>query len=1162
MGAQNASSLCFNEVMVANIDQHVDPCWNYGAWVEVYNSGEKAKLISGYWLSDDAENLKKFRILSRQMVPGKGFLVLWFDNYSRYAPTQMDLKLDADGGFLYLSDTSGSLLTSIQYPPAVARSSFARMTDGGEEWGWTSAPTPAASNAGMSFAEKRLSEPEVSHQSGFYTMPLKVEVGIPQGCTLRYTTDGSTPSRTKGQTSTDGKFEVTSSSVYRFVFVADGSLSSKVVTRSFLAQPQTFTIPVISIASDPENLYSDQMGIMVKGTNGRPGRGISENCNWNQDWERPCNFEFLLPDGTPMVNQETWISRCGGWSRANTPCSFKIHATKVFEGEKTLDYPFFDGKPYLKHKMLQFRNGGNDYVHRVKDAFLQQLVATSGLNVDHLEYFPVAHYINGTYYGTINMREPSNKHHVYANYGLDDDEIDLYEIDADSGYVQKCGTDAAWLKLCEEAEGVVYTSAYQKVLQQLDVEAFCNYMAVQLYLGNTDWPKNNLKAFRPIAEGGRFRFVLYDLDHSFYTSDPFTHFVNCKTHTFNALFGEPVTNIVQEVQVVGLFQNLMKNGDFRKRFIDTFCLVAGSVFEPERCREEITRWASRVEHMQTIPNAYGTNASPWPSANSVIAELQKRQAALVDAMKNYTPLRIMTKKPLKATLKSSVPDAQIKMNGLNVPTGRFNGLLVPPVVLKAEPLAGHCFMGWKQGDHSDGVEAVTLLPFSSAWSYYDKGSLDGVDWTSPSFASTEWASGVAPLGYGNIHSYATTLNYGPLSEEKRPTYYFRSGFQVEKLPQEAQFKLDYRIDDGMVVYVNGKEAGRHNMPAGKVTYRTFSTDYAGNDPISGSLLLDRSLFHAGENVIAVEVHNNSFTSSDIHWDACLQMLTPEQHTEDDDYWSREAEVKLPQREDSLMLTACYRKLSSHENTLRPVVINEVSAGNSIYMNDYHKKADWVELYNTTDVDIDLEGYCLSDDVLVPGKYRIGRDGKEINTVIPAKGYKIIWCDKQYGISQLHANFKLSNADGAAVVLTSADGLWADTLVYCAHDGGQTVGRYPDASDSIYLMTRPTIDKRNVNGMYDEKCNLAISSDNTDGVFNAHQGGLRLAYSNGCLLLKNEEASAAQLLVTNLSGMVVMRREMPMHCTTEKVRVDLLRRGVYVATLTDEQGNRCTIKFSI
>ena len=79
-----------------------------------------------------------------------------------------------------------------------------------------------------------------------------------------------------------------------------------------------------------------------------------------------------------------------------------------------------------------------------------------------------------------------------------------------------------------------------------------------------------------------------------------------------------------------------------------------------------------------------------------------------------------------------------------------------------------------------------------------------------------------------------------------------------------------RMDcDSRRVYVNGKEAGRYNMPNGNITFNSFSSSYAGDTPLTGTMELSSSLFKSGDNTIAVEIHNNSYTSSDQFWDAEL-----------------------------------------------------------------------------------------------------------------------------------------------------------------------------------------------------------------------------------------------------------------------------------------------------
>ena len=89
----------------------------------------------------------------------------------------------------------------------------------------------------------------------------------------------------------------------------------------------------------------------------------------------------------------------------------------------------------------------------------------------------------------------------------------------------------------------------------------------------------------------------------------------------------------------------------------------------------------------------------------------------------------------------------------------------------------------------------------------------------------------------------------------------------------------------------------------------------------------------------------------------------------------------------------------------------------------------------------------------------------ISTIIPAHGYRIIWCDKEDGIWDLHAPFKLENEDQNHIILSASDGSWHDTLTYCSHLHTETVGRYPDASRNVYRLTRSTIEKTNQYSSY-------------------------------------------------------------------------------------------------
>ena len=274
---------------------------------------------------------------------------------------------------------------------------------------------------------------------------------------------------------------------------------------------------------------------------------------------------------------------------------------------------------------------------------------------------------------------------------------------------------------------------------------------------------------------------------------------------------------------------------------------------------------------------------------------------------------------------------------------------------------------------------------------------------------------------------------------------------------------------------------------------------------------------------------------------------------------------MPTSTAPLRLVACFTRQTDAEGKPvpgKPVVINEVSAGNSRYVNEYFKKNDWVELYNMTGEDIQLEGYYLSDDPQQPRKHLITAEGTAASTVLPAHGYRIVWCDKLPTESLLHANFKLENADGAMVVLSAPDLSWSDTLAYCAHDGLQSVGRFPDGGSDIYLMTKPTIEHPNAMNSYTTRWERGAGESGVEEVLPARTSGLSLTFADGRLLIKSEDDEHTVLQVYTSGGAMVLSRSVEMTAMHASVGLSPLPPGVYVARLSDHLGNQCTLKFRI
>lgn len=169
---------------------------------------------------------------------------------------------------------------------------------------------------------------------------------------------------------------------------------------------------------------------------------------------------------------------------------------------------------------------------------------------------------------------------------------------------------------------------------------------------------------------------------------------------------------------------------------------------------------------------------------------------------------------------------------------------------------------------------TTLIGAGSEWKYLDDGSNQGVAWRSSSFDDSSWSSGNAQLGYGDGDE-ATVLSYGGNPSNKYITYYFRKHFSLDNPNLSTNLELGLLRDDGAVVYLNGNEVVRSNMPSGTINYLTHASSTVGGS--SESTFYDytfpSSYLVNGDNVVAVEIHQRSKTSSDISFDMHLSYET-------------------------------------------------------------------------------------------------------------------------------------------------------------------------------------------------------------------------------------------------------------------------------------------------
>ena len=290
-------------------------------------------------------------------------------------------------------------------------------------------------------------------------------------------------------------------------------------------------------------------------------------------------------------------------------------------------------------------------------------------------------------------------------------------------------------------------------------------------------------------------------------------------------YGTDAPKPKEEIKFITIFFNMLKNEEFRKQFIDTYCLVRGSIFVPERCDAIV----DSLVQQRALALSY-ENKSSVQMGNEIKSNIRRHQQQMITTLMTCRHMHLAENAGVNVTLASSINKGKLSINDVPVPTNQFYGDLFYPVTLHANTPAGYRFIGWAI---SPEVKREYIFKEDSYWNYYDQGSLDGTDWKTTA-REINWRNAKAPMGFNTKHPeihFNTILDFGGDEQNKRPTYYFYRDFMLDENPTDAKpYTLHFSFDDGIVIYINGKEFTRELMPLGEITYNAFATSYTGSEP--------------------------------------------------------------------------------------------------------------------------------------------------------------------------------------------------------------------------------------------------------------------------------------------------------------------------------------------
>ena len=426
-------------------------------------------------------------------------------------------------------------------------------------------------------------EIDFSPAGGIYAGKQKVTLESDSGATIYYTLDGSLPS--SGSFRYKKPIVAEKTTVIRAIAYVKGKRSG-VHTSTYFTERE-YTLPVISIATNPGNFFDSSSGMFVKGCCAdtvEPYMGA----NFMKGWERPINIEMYEADGSLCFNQKAGVRVFGGYSRMLPQKSLAIIARSKY-GKNRFEYKIFPNRPHKKYKSFVLRNSGGDFMRtHLRDAFMTQMAKPTGLAIQ--EYRPAIVYINGAYWGIQNMREKINEHYLEQNYGAEPDSVDLLKHRG-SGTAQHGSTKAykqllAFLKRSDmESDETI-----EELSKFMDIQDYINYNIAEVYSDNRD-AGGNIRYWKENKDSAKWRWILFDLDLGLNNNNKngYKHNTLRKfTSVNNEVWPDPPWSTF-------IIRRLLRNKIVQIQYINTFADQLNTVYHADTAMNLLNKMARIIE---------------------------------------------------------------------------------------------------------------------------------------------------------------------------------------------------------------------------------------------------------------------------------------------------------------------------------------------------------------------------------------------------------------------------------------------------------------------------------------------------------------------------------------------------------------------------------------
>jgi len=601
-----------------------------------------------------------------------------------------DFCLDAGGEHIALYDPQGKLVDEVRFGKQKRNASYGRIR-GTDKWAFFIEPTPGrpnTTNAATGFS----GQPVLSLKSGAYTGTQKLVISAAPGAEVFYT-DGSIPTRRDYRYT--GPLTIAHTSVVRARAFEPQMHPSDTVTGVYLIDEE-YTLPVLSIVTDPRNLWDRRKGIYVNPN--RRGRR----------WERPAVVTFIEPGGLVGFQDQVGLRISGGAGRNVEKKSFRLYWRDTYE-KKDLEYPLFPKKDLEWIKRVVVRAGGNDHARGydghltwtlMRCSLMGELWRQSGGLAS--TYRTVVVLLNGDLWGIYNLRERIDKYYLQANLGVDPDNVDLLKTEHPGRIEVNEGDRSAWdetMRFFRKAN-LRDDQIYERAAGLIDIENFTDWNIFQIYAGNWDWPQNNVYTFRVREDGGKWRWIMWDLDDAFDLRSPTDHNTlvwatrdGARPDLAPPWYREGGGDTLHTTLIL---RRLLENQKYRFYFINRLADLLNTTLSPGHVIKEIDERAAVMgPDIRFETQRWGTTVAQWWSN----VERMKRYAQLRPDIVRQHVVEFFPEATGIVRLRIDAPPSgggTVRLNTIEVNQYPWEGVYFRGVPVKIKAIAdkGCRFTGW------------------------------------------------------------------------------------------------------------------------------------------------------------------------------------------------------------------------------------------------------------------------------------------------------------------------------------------------------------------------------------------------------------------------------------------------------------------------------------